>query len=235
MTEFEHLVNPEIHKEVFHREEAEAVLAILNRLLSGFEQKLKTHFVSGTIILDGQPLGEEASCIFRSNVGEGPFLTLPSLDQNSDQYAEKVIDEFLTWPDNPCSAYRDQLQRAAMPPASGVYSHKRMRVLVLNTMTGRFLFAVILYASSKVEVKKIELALMRACTNTMGELFPEDVILNDYVKSSRQNTHSSSKFNRYAARVVQRSFQERTLPALRRWSEWYQHQSPTTELLPLVR
>lgn len=232
MTEFEHFINLATHEGLLHREEIEVILAVLDRILSGLEQKLKTNFIAGTIILDGQPFGEEASCIFHCNVGEGAFLTLPCLEQDSDQCARESIDEFLAWPDNQYSVYRYQLLRTSMPPTSGVYSHKRMRALVLNMMTGRFVFAALLYTSSKVEVEKVELALMRACTRVIRALFPDDFALGDYLSGGQQIHRSSTMLNQYVVRTTRDLLEKRSLPAIERWWKW--RQSLTTELLPFM-
>lgn len=226
-------INQESYAAALSYEEINVFAEVMARILSGLEQKARLCFPSGTLILDSQSYGEEAVNVWRCNLPEGPYLILDGSANNSDQLAEQCIDEMLEGPQSP--HYRHFFNGQDVLPASGLYWHRELRVLVLNTDDGRFLFTACLQASAnsaRLETSQIVTALMRGCEEILAYLRPNDETLHAALceprlygiagrhHHRRSRDKFSSSFDCYVVKTVERVFSANNLPSIQRWRDY---------------
>lgn len=200
--------------------EVDVILAVIDQVLASFD----TYPDKGTFILDGQKMGEKAKCIVRFNL-EGGYCR--PLEDTSDEITANAINNVLSWPHKPAYAYQGETKFFGQFP-SGIYTHGRQKVLVLNTTYGRFLMSY--YANSgcnPFEEHDECTILLQALAETFARMGKEDKVL----QWSVERVHAqATDLEKRTITLVQDLFQNCTLSAIREWEDWHEQANDSGEL-----
>lgn len=220
--------NMEMHLEpetTLYQQEVDVVMAVIDRVLSN--SVIKKYPTKGTFILDGQKMGKKAYNIIRFNFQNG-YSTHQLCGKNSDEMAEKSIDEILSYP-SPESYYyfRSDSENFGLLP-SGWYRHKNgepLRAMVINASFGRFI------ASFYDGAYGSEIECLSAIAETLAQLGKEDKVLRRSVNDIMAERDKEIDFNSVAAvGMVEHMFETCEHPTLKAWKEWHDSAIAANEL-----
>jgi hypothetical protein len=219
--------NIEIHTEpetTLFPQEVNAILSVINQVLVS----LSDHYpVRGTFILDGQKTGEEARCILRFDLEDGPapYTIEATKDTSSDELAERAINSVLSWPEKwapyPYTAEDEQSGQFS----SKVYRRSELRVLVLNTAYGRFLASCYIAFSEDTQNKNI--AVLNAVAEVLARMGKEDEGLQ---QSIHQLRNYFTPVDKEISTLINRLFDECSIPELKAWRDWHEPANTSGDL-----
>lgn len=206
--------------------EIDVILAVIDQVLTSFG-----HYPTrGTFILVGQKRGEAATNIIRFNLadeeseGSRQEVYNDTYYSTSNSLAEAAIDEVLSWPENSVYDYQGEAKNFGLLP-SGIYRCTELKVLVLNTVFGRFLASC--YANFMDDGHTQSTALLIAIAETFAQMGKEDKILQ---QSAQALYRQAVGIDKDAIILVRRLFLDRALPALSAWHTWHEPANNAGEL-----
>lgn len=162
----------------------EAVLATIESAL----EQLEVKNAGGTVILDGQIMGEEATCLMRFNLlnGYGFRQFQRKFGRTCSDLAAAAIDALLDWPETSYYWESERLvgmvDQAVRPEdlPSGIYCDGDLKVLLLNAGAKRFFFSIYIGGlDDQQDDHAISTAVMQAVARAIALLHPEDTKLQE--------------------------------------------------------
>lgn len=132
----------------------------------------------GTCILDAQPNGKPAACVYRYNLPGGIFWRnfFGVHERSSDIMAENSIGEILNASSDQSRFFGEMLAAGGFVN-TGIYRDGELLVMVLKTTKGRFLFAPQFRLKEAVPLPQAEFGLYHVVAETLALMAREDGIL----------------------------------------------------------
>lgn len=184
--------------DLMQRQETEVLLGVIKATLNS----MAPNAVRAVFLLDGQEFGEEAKCVFKSEmVEDGHSEHLFYYDGRTlMQLAEESIDEILVMPEaskfiegNGGQSWLQTVVRSLDDVVSGIWSKDKLLALVLNTSQGRFVASCHLADRyGKLDPERAQ-AILLAVAQAILELRPEDGTLQAFQMSLRQALHDAEQ------------------------------------------
>lgn len=181
---------------LMQRQETEVLLSVIKAALNS----MAPNAVRAAFLLDGQEFGEEAKCVFESEmIEDGHSEHLFYYDGRTlMQLAEESIDEILAMPEaskfiegNGGQSWLQTVVRSLDDVVSGIWSKDKLLALVLNTSQGRFVASCHLADRyGKLDPERAQ-AILLAVARAILELRPEDGVLQAFQMSLRQALHEA--------------------------------------------
>ncbi len=195
-------------------QEVDVIQAIIRETLAFLGEQP----TQGTFILDGQKTGEDAKCILRFNLEDGPGVWQIGTNgcATTDALAERAINGILSWPKRTPYPWPDGHRRSSQF-SSKVHHRSELRVLVLNTTYGRFLASCCFGFSENRQNRNV--AILNAVAETFAQMGKEDKGLQNSVQQTRAWATSLDKD---VIQLVQQLFKECTLLELETWRNWHE-------------
>lgn len=180
------------------RQETEVLLGVLRSTLGS----MAPNAVRAVFLMDGQKSGEEAKCIFESEmvVDGHPEHLFYYEGRTLMRLAEESIDEILVMPGkskftegNSGQGWLQTVVRSVDDVVSGIWSKDKLLALVLNTAQGRFVASCYLADRyGKLDPERAQ-AILLAVAQAILELRPEDGTLQAFQMSLRQALHDAEQ------------------------------------------
>lgn len=231
MKNFQNLVQRHEPETTMFPQETEALLRVINTVLERFAPSA----TKGTFILDGQKFGEDAQCILRLNLSDGPYQRrlFGIYGRTSDEMAAAAIDELLALPEKSRYYSEGSLPRhmthedikTAQDVSSGIYQDAELVVLVLNATHGRFLISC--YIEDHDDVAE---ALLCAVAQAILRMGLEDKVLQSFGEQLADASKVNAAPCAEALNAVKELFDHCDAPELAAWKAWHEPANATGKL-----
>lgn len=221
--------------ELLYEQEIKVILEVIRQTV----EDLGILDVGGACILDGQPRGGEAECILRVSL-----MNEQATSRFQDEYghdcmemAAMAIDAIL----EPGEAQRHFghyssicMREEDAEVLSDIYRNGPMRVLVMNTTYGRFLFGCCLADGTGNDQHGLSFAVMHAVAETLAQLGVEDTVLQESASTLRSavnvGTLDMTRQNVQAFGIARKMFWAYPTPVMRAWRDWHEPANGSGEL-----